>query len=240
MTFLAEVWSIVTDAAYWSGGGSIPVRTVQHMQLSLLAVAVATAIALPMGVAIGHLRRAEFVVVNTANIGRALPTFAIIALFWPFSIRWGWGIGFWPTALALFVLAIPPILTNAYVGVKQADADSLEAARGMGMSERQVLTSVELPLAAPLVLAGVRIALVQVVATATFAAVFGGGGLGRFIIDGFAVRNMPLVFVGALAVAVLAVVVEIVMGVVERVATPRAVSRPRDVAPELRAAVSDT
>jgi osmoprotectant transport system permease protein len=135
--------------------------------------------------------------------------------------------GFAPTTVALFLLSVPPILTNTYVGVQAVDADTIEAARGMGMTEREVLLQLELPLAVPLIMAGVRIAALTVVATATLAALIAGGGLGRYIIDGFAQGDQPQVLAGAALVAVLAIVTEIVFGLLERAVTPRTSSRAR-------------
>lgn len=209
----------------WAGQAGIGHRLVEHVEISMLSVAVSAVFALPVGLWIGHTKRGAFFVVSVANLGRAIPSFAILALALPFTIRLGLGLGFWPTVIALFLLGIPPILTNAYTGVANVDADVLESARGMGMRPRQVLFRVELPLAVPLILAGIRTAAVQVVATATLAALVAWGGLGRFIVDGFAVRDNIRIFGGAVLVALLAVATEVVFGSIERVMTPRTVSR---------------
>ena len=139
---------------------------------------IALAIALPLGLWLGHLHRGSFVAVNVANIGRALPSLAVIAIGIAFL-----GVGFTNIALALVVLAVPPILTNAYVAVDGVEADAVEAARGMGMTRWQIVRKVELPLALPLIFAGIRTAVVFVIATATIAAVAGGGGLGDIIVN---------------------------------------------------------
>ncbi len=221
MSVLEEVVRWLGDPANWSGDQGVPIRVLEHLRISAISVLAATAVALPLGLYIGHTRRGEVVAVSIANLGRAIPSFAILALAFPVSLRLGLGLSDWPAIAALFLLAIPPILTNSYVGVKGVDADTLEAARGMGMSEREVLRAIEAPLAAPLIVAGLRISAVQVVATATLAALVAGGGLGRFIVDGFKQGNDGMTQAGALLVALLAIVTELGFGVVERVAAPR-------------------
>jgi osmoprotectant transport system permease protein len=216
-----QLWGWLFDPANWSGSAGILFRTLEHVQISLLAVIAAALVALPVGLFIGHTRRAEFVTVTAANLGRAIPSFAIVALTFPIAVQLGWGLGFWPTLIALILLAIPPIITNTYVGVRDVDPDAVEAARGMGMSERDVLFSIELPLAAPLIVAGIRTSSVQVVATATLGALVAWGGLGRFIIDGFAQQNDGMLLGGAILVAALAIATEIGLGVVERMVNPR-------------------
>ena len=163
---------------------------------------------------------------SVANLGRAVPSFAILSIvfqimldYWP-TIAFGLG----PTVLAMILLAIPPILTNTYVGVQQVDRDTVEAARGMGMTGGQVLRRLEMPLAAPLIVTGIRTAAVQVIATATLAALIGGGGLGRFIVDGFAQGDDVMVVAGAILVALLAIVAEVVFGGFARLARPRLAS----------------
>ena len=229
--FFARVAEWFTEPGRWSGSAGIPNRLLEHVELSLLAVAVAAVIALPVGLWIGHSRRAEFLVVSVANVGRAIPTFGLLFIF---VLLFPLGLDL-PAALrpsilvALILLAIPPILTNTYVGIQSVDADTLEAARGMGMSEAQVLRRLEIPLGVPLILAGLRTAAVQVVATATLGAVVAGGGLGRYIVDGFALgaRGHPEVFGGAVLVAALAVVTELAFEALERWASPRTTSRAR-------------
>ncbi|MBI4259929.1 MAG: ABC transporter permease [Actinobacteria bacterium] len=215
------------DPANWSGANGIPTRFLEHVWMSGLSVGIAAALALPVGLFIGHTRRGAFLAISIGNLGRAIPSFAILALALPVTIRLGLGLGFWPTVIALVALAIPPILTNTYAGVAGVDDDTLEAARGMGMREGQLLRRIELPLAAPLVVAGLRTAAVQVVATATLAALVAWGGLGRYIVDGFAQRRNDRVLGGAILVAVLAIVTELVFGLVERAVRPRTESRER-------------
>jgi osmoprotectant transport system permease protein len=214
--FLGQVWDWFADPANWAGSFGIPARLAEHLRISAISVGIAAAIALPAAMAIGHIRRFEFLVVSIANLGRAIPSFGLLFLFVIL-----FGIGEEAVILAMILLAIPPILTNAYVGIQGVDPDTLEAARGMGMSEGGVLARIELPLAAPVIVAGLRTAAVQVVATATLAAVVGGGGLGRFITDGFATGDQPQVFAGAVLVALLALATELGFAILQRLVTPR-------------------
>jgi osmoprotectant transport system permease protein len=205
-----EVVAWLTDPAQWSGPDGIPVRTLQHLWYSLLATVLAAAIALPIGVFIGHTGRGALFAVNLTNLGRAIPSLGIIIL--AFFVA---GIGFIPVLVTLTVLAIPPIVTNSYIGVRSVDPDVREAAEGMGMRGRQVLWRVELPVAMPLIMAGIRTSAVQVVATATLAAYVGLGGLGRYLIDGLAQRDLAEVVGGAILVAVLSLLTELVLGRVQ-------------------------
>jgi osmoprotectant transport system permease protein len=224
MNALTEMVRWFGDSANWVGTAGVPTRLVEHIELSAAAVAIAGALALPFGLYIGHTGRGEFVAVSAANLGRAIPSFGILAFVFPFTLRYLPGFGFWPTLIAMFLLAIPPILTNTYVGIKNVDRDTVEAARGMGMSEGQILARIELPLAAPLVVAGLRTAAVQVIATATLGAFVAWGGLGRFIVDGFAQQDHGMILAGAVLVAALAIVAEISLAIVERAVTPRRTS----------------
>ncbi|MGH2747573.1 MAG: ABC transporter permease [Actinomycetota bacterium] len=222
MGVLGDALEWFFDPVRWSGEFGIPARLLEHLELSAFSLAAAALIALPLGVYIGHARRFEFVTISVANLGRAVPSFGILALALPVTIELGLGLGFWPAFIALWFLAIPPMLTNAHIAIKGVDADMVEAARGMGMSEREILSRTELPLGLPLIIGGVRTSAVQVVATATLAALVAGGGLGRFIIDGFAVRDNAQIFGGAVLVAGLAIVVDLALGVLERIARKRA------------------
>ena len=196
--------------------GLIGQRVVEHLRISAIALAIAALVALPVALWLGHTGQGGFIAINSSNVGRALPSLALIAIFvGPF------GLSDRTTIAALIALGIPPILTNAYTGLRAVDRDVVEAARGMGMSGAEILRAVELPLAAPVILAGVRTAAVQIVATATLGAVIAGGGLGRFIVDGFAVQQTPQILTGAITVALLAVAVEVALGAAERAATPR-------------------
>jgi osmoprotectant transport system permease protein len=210
MNVVNEVIAWLTDPAQWSGPDGIPVRTLQHLWYSLLATAIAAAIALPVGVFIGHTGRGAVIAINLTNLGRAIPSLGIIILM--FTI---FGFGIAPVLVTLFALAIPPIVTNSYIGVRSVDPDVREAAEGMGMRGRQVLWQVELPVAMPLIMAGVRTSTVQVVATATLAAFVGLGGLGRYLIDGLSQRDLAQVVGGAILVAVLALLTELALGRVQ-------------------------
>ena len=222
----------LADGERWSGRFGIPNRVLEHVEISAVAVLLALALALPLGILLGHLRRGGLVAVNLSNVARAVPSFALLVIALQI-----WGFGSTPTYVALVALAAPPILTNAYVAVSEVDADLLDAARGMGMSGPAVLWRVELPLAVPLMMAGIRTASVQVVATATLAAFIGEGGLGRYIVDGRAARDIPQLVGGAVLVALLSVVTELGLGVVQRVLTPRGLAaRPDETFAEAVAA----
>jgi osmoprotectant transport system permease protein len=210
MTVVNEVIAWLTDPAQWSGPDGIPVRTLQHLWYSLLATAIAGAIALPIGVFIGHTGRGAVFAINLTNLGRAIPSLGIIILVFTLV-----GFGIVPVLVALIALAVPPIVTNSYIGVRSVDRDVREAAEGMGMRGRQVLWEVELPVAMPLIMAGIRTSAVQVVATATLAAFVGLGGLGRYLIDGLSQRDLAQVVGGAILVAVLSLLTELGLGRVQ-------------------------
>lgn len=220
----------LADPAHWTGSDGIPVRLVEHLLLSGLSVLTAVVVALPLGAYIGHSGRFSLLVVTLSNVGRALPTLALLVIFFPFILRLGLGLGFWPTFLPLVLLGIPPILTNVYTSVAGTDRDAREAAYAMGMRGRQVLTGVELPLALPGIFAGVRVAAVQVIATATLGALVAGGGLGRYIIDGLARQDLPRVVVGATLVAILALAVDRALGALERRTAAPGASAPAGAA----------
>ncbi len=216
------------DPANWSGTSGIPNRLLEHVVLSGLAVVIAAAIAIPAGFLIGHTGRGAVATVAVGNLGRAIPSYALLVIFVPIL-----HIGFANALAALVLLAIPPILTNTYAGMRGVDRDMVEAGRGMGMSETGLLRVVELPLALPVVIAGLRVAAVAVVATATLAALVGGGALGRFIVDGFALRDQPQLVGGAILVAVLAVLTERAFTLLERLAiSPGLRPRREPQAPE--------
>ncbi len=225
MSFLSDVVAWFGTAAHWQGEAGVPHRLFEHVAMSAAAVVAAAAVSLPAGIWLGHRGRGGWLVLNLANVGRAIPSLAILALAQQALGLSGWpGFGARPALVALFALAVPPLLSNAYVGVREVDADVREAARGMGMTAGQVLSRVELPLALPLVMAGVRTAAVQVVATATLAALTAWGGLGRFIVDGFAQRDDVQVFAGALLVASLAILTELALAAVQRLVVPAGLS----------------
>jgi osmoprotectant transport system permease protein len=194
--------------------GLILEKTWEHVEMSATAMAVAILVALPLGLWLGHLHRGSFVAINLANIGRALPRLAVIAIGITFL-----GVGFTNIVVALVVLAIPPILTNAYVAVDEVETDAVEAARGMGMTRWQIIRRVELPLALPLIFAGIRTAVVFVVATATIAAVAGGGGLGDIIVNQ-AAYGLEGVVGAAICVSLLALAADVLLGFLQRALTP--------------------
>lgn len=234
---MSALWDFVTDPVNWSGSDGIPQRVLEHLQLSASSVLIALVPAVLLGVYIGHTRRFEFLTITIANLGRALPSFAVLAFFFPIQLRLGLGLSSWATVVALVLLAIPPIVTNTYVGVRDVDPDTLEAARGMGMSEGEILRKIEVPLAAPLLVAGIRLSAVQVVATATLAALVAGGGLGRYIVDGFALgvvsdTGRSKLLAGAILVALMAVLTDASLAFVERWVSPRTARRGRPVVPE--------
>jgi len=195
--------------------GLLADKTVEHLELSGATIGVALLVAIPLGVTLGHLHRGSFVAINVGNIGRALPSLALLAFGLPI-----FGITFTNVLVALTVLAVPPMLTNAYTAVAGVEPDAVEAARGMGMSPFQVLTRVELPLALPLIFAGIRTSSVYVVATATIAAIAGGGGLGDIIVNQASYRVAGVVG-AALCVCALAFAVDGIFAAVQRVVTPR-------------------
>lgn len=213
MDFLGDVGDWFGDGSHWTGNDGVVHRLSEHVQISIVSIIAAALIALPIGFLIGHVRKGGLVAVNVSNIGRALPSFALLILMVQiFGLGETSGslafIGSFPTFIVLVALAIPPMLTNTYVGMASVDPEVREAARGMGMSGHQLLRGVEVPIALPLVWAGIRTAAIAVVATATLAAYTGWGGLGRFIIDGLSTQDNVQVFAGALLVALLAIVFE--------------------------------
>jgi len=189
-------------------------KTGEHLELSCAALGIALLLALPLGLWLGHLHRGLFLAASVSNVGRALPSLVLIAV--GLTIL---GIGFWNNTAALVVLAVPPILTNAYFAIDGVDRDAVEAARGMGLTERQVLLQVELPLGLPLVIAGIRIAAIFVIATATIAAIAGGGGLGEIIVNQ-ASYGLAGVVAASLCVSALAFLAALLLALVRRAASP--------------------
>ncbi|MFI0981038.1 ABC transporter permease [Streptomyces sp. NPDC021093] len=215
MNTLTAAWDWLSSAAHWNGDGGIWSRLGEHLFLTVVCLLLSCLIALPVALVLGHLGKGGALAVNISNVGRAVPTFAVLVLLLltPLGTK-----GEWPTIIALVLFAVPPLLTNAYVGMRGVDQDTVRAARGMGMTGRQLLFHVELPLALPLIMTGVRIAAVQLVATATLAALAGGGGLGRIITAGFNLASTPQVVAGAVLVAVFALLVEGLFEVAQRLA----------------------
>lgn len=211
-----SVWSWLTTAASWQGEDGIVHRLWQHVWLSGVSVLVACLIALPLGIWLGHLGRGGAVAINLANVGRAIPTLGVIILFAVSPL----GLNTWTLIATLVVFAAPPILANAYVGVATVNRDAKESARGMGMSGGQVLRRVEVPLALPLIAAGIRTSTLQVVATATLAGYTGNGTLGQIVFRGFNINLDYLVVGGAILVAALALITELMLGLLQRAVTP--------------------
>jgi osmoprotectant transport system permease protein len=199
------------DPANWTGSGGVPTRLVEHLGYVALAMIIALVIALPVGAWVGHTGRGGFLVVGSANALRALPTLGVlILLVAPF------GLSIIGPLIALVVLAIPPLLAGTYAGVRNVDPAVVDAAHGMGMRGPEVLWRVELPNALPLIIGGVRSAVLQVISTATIAAYVGLGGLGRFIFDGLAQRDFPQMIGGSLLVALLAIIVDLLLAALQK------------------------
>jgi osmoprotectant transport system permease protein len=217
----------IADPAHWSGPNGIPVRVEQQVLLSVVALAVASLIAVPVGLRVGHTHRWERLSLAVSNVGRAIPTFAVLSLSFLVIVNvWPkYAFGFWPTVVALVLLGIPPILVNTILGVRGVDADTVEAARGMGMTGKEVLMGLEIPLAMPLIVTGTRIAALQIVSTATLSALIGGGTLGRYIVDGAAQQDAAQLVAGAILVATLALVTEALFSILARASAPRLTSR---------------
>ncbi|WP_248958078.1 ABC transporter permease [Sphaerisporangium perillae] len=209
------------NPANWSGPGGIPARLLEHVEFSLVALILSMIIAIPLGLLIGHTGRGAVLVVVTANAARALPTLGLVVLI---VLLVGVGTT-WPVLIPLVALAIPPILVNTYEGIRGVDEDLRDAAYGMGLRGGQVLMKVLVPVALPLILLGLRVAAIQVVATATVAAYVGLGGLGRYIIDGLATKDFPSTIGGAVLVAVLALIVQLAFSLLQRVMVSPGVSR---------------
>ncbi|MCZ4099541.1 ABC transporter permease [Streptomyces sp. So13.3] len=204
MNAVSGAWDWLNDSANWNGTDGVWHRLGEHVYFTVVCLALACLIALPIAIVLGHLGKGGALAVNISNVGRAVPTFAILVL-----LMFAMGSGTdWPTIIALVLFAVPPLMTNAYVGMREADRDVVEAARGMGMTGSQLMFRIELPLAFPLIWTGVRSAAVQVVATATIAAMAGGGGLGRIITAGFNRQITAQVVAGAVLVAGLALLIE--------------------------------
>lgn len=206
------MWQYLTDSYNWSGPEGIWARIIEHLWYTFAALGLSVVIALPIGLRIGHTRRGAFVAINSGNAARALPSLGLLML----AVLLTNNIGFLPVLIALVALGIPPILASAYAGVSGVDPDTIDAARGMGMTGREILTKVEIPIALPLIISGVRSAALQIVSTATIAALVSLGGLGRYVIDGLKLRDFPQMFTGALLVALLALLIDAMFALIGR------------------------
>ncbi|MEW9556095.1 ABC transporter permease [Nonomuraea sp. NPDC050783] len=205
----------------WSGSGSIPVRLLEHLEFSALALVLAALVAVPLGLLIGHTGRGEVVVVVSANLARALPTLGLLVMF---VLLLG-SASIWPVIIPLVLLSVPPILVNTFEGIKGVDPELRDAAYGMGLRGGQVLTRVLVPVALPLILLGCRLSAIQVVATTTVAAYTGLGGLGRYVIDGFATKDYASVVGGSVLIVLFALVVQVLFALAQRVTVSPGVSQ---------------
>lgn len=226
----SQMWDYLGSDAAWSGRNGLPSLLWAHLQLSLTALVVAAVVALPPAIVLGHVKRGALLAVSVVNIGRAVPSFAVIALLLPFSLRWGFGLGFWPTLVALVLLAIPPIFTNTYTGVRDVPAEAVEAARGMGMQSGELVRKVEVPVALPLILTGLRVSAMQIVATATLGALVGYRCLGTPIVAGFTKSDKGSLLAASILVAILALLTDGAFAISQRWLVPwrSARSRPLD------------
>ncbi|MER7198359.1 ABC transporter permease [Streptomyces sp. CB01635] len=217
MSAISGAYDWLTTGSNWQGDKGVWHRLAEHLYFSGVTLAVSCLIALPLALWLGHIGKGGGLAVNISNAGRAVPTLAVLVLLTltPLGRH-----GDLPTFIALVLFAVPPLLTNAYIGMREVDRAVVEAARGMGMSGGQVFRRVELPLAYPMVMTGIRLAAVQVIATATLAAMAGKGGLGRIITAGFNLQDTPQVVAGAVLVALLALLVEGVLAGAGRVLNP--------------------
>jgi osmoprotectant transport system permease protein len=232
MELVGEVAAWLTDPASWSGNNGIGARLWEQVALSAAALAAAMAIALPAGLAIGHTGRGAVLVIWIANIGRAVPSLGWIGIWFPIVLALHTGeSGFWTAVVALTLLAIPPMVTNTYAGLSEVDRELIEAGRGMGMREGQLLRAVEVPLALPVIMAGIRISATQTVATATLAAVVSGGTLGVIIIQGINGGRDDRLVGAALVVAALTLLTEGIFTLLERLAARRQVAGLRRQVP---------
>ncbi|MER6091259.1 ABC transporter permease [Streptomyces bluensis] len=220
MNILHFVNAFFSDSARWHGYDGIPTRVAEHIEYSLLALVIAAAIGLPVGLVTGHTGRGGNTLAFIATAARALPSFGLLVLLFVLM-----GLGMLPVMIPLVVLAVPPILVTTYEAVRSVDPSPVDAARGMGMPESRVLFQVELPEALPLILGGLRSAAIQIVSTATIAAYVSFGGLGRYIVDGLYQRDYEKVVGGATLTALLALVTLAVFWAVSRVAVSPGVRR---------------
>jgi len=224
----------LSDSAHWQGYDGILRRVTEHMEYAVVALLIAALVAIPLGMYIGHTGRGRFLVVNAVGSARAIPSLGLLflAVLW-LGPKFHGDLAFLaPTGLVLVVLAIPPMLSGTYAGIGGVDPAARDAAKGMGMRGTEALRHVEIPCALPLIFSGIRSAMLQVIATATIAAVVSLGGLGRLLIDGLAVRDTPQTASGAILVAVLALIVDLTLALVQRlVVSPGLTGRYRKVPP---------
>jgi osmoprotectant transport system permease protein len=226
---LGQLLGWLTDPLHWQGPNGIPARVSEHVVISAISLLIAAVIALPVGAWIGHTGRWTWLAIGSANVWRALPSLAVIAIVLPITAALDPQAGFlfYPTVVAMVVLAVPPILVNTYTGLDGVERELVEAGRGQGMSEGQLFSRLELPLAMPVIVTGVRSGAVQIVATATLGAIFGFGALGRYLVDGIAQRDGGQILGGVVLVAALVLATELAFALIQRLLTPAAL-RARD------------
>ncbi len=228
MTTWESVQEFLSEPTTWSGPDSIWARLGEHIWVSVAAVMISALLVMPLAVWLGHIRRGSGLATAVINIGRAVPSFGILAVAFLILVEMGAGVGEpWAVLVALIALAAPPMFTNTVAGIQAVEPATVESARGMGLTEREVVTGVELPLSMPLMMEGLRIAFVQVIATATLGALVAWGGLGRYIVDGFARQDMGRLIVGAVLVGALAITAELGLSALQRSTAPRGSRRAR-------------
>jgi osmoprotectant transport system permease protein len=228
---MPDIFGFFADPANWDGPRGIPWRIVEHVLLSGLAIFIGAAIALPVGLYIGHTGRGAGLAINLANIGRAVPSYAILVMVLPVALALApvigyppaLGLNFLPIIIAMILLSIPPMLVNTYAGLRAVDRDLIEAGRGMGLRESEILRRIEIPIASPIIIGGIRTATLQVIATLTIGAILSGGGLGRFIFDGLnqGLAGRSSIYAGAILVTLLALSVDLVLAIIQRLLVPR-------------------
>ena len=220
MNLFAQAFAWIFDPGHWSAGPDISGHLLEHLGVSGLCVLIAVVIALPVGIAIGHTGRGRGAAILISNVARALPTLGLLSILILLL-----GIGVLPIAIVLVILAIPPMLAGAYAGVETVDRQTIDAARALGMTEAQIILRVEVPLALPLLIGGLRATALQVIATLGIASAFAFGGLGIYLINGLAQADYVQLLAGAILITALALIVDGILAVVQRVAVPRGVSR---------------
>jgi osmoprotectant transport system permease protein len=226
MNLLLEAVAWILDPANWTGAGSIPERIGQHLAISATVLLIAALIALPIGLLVGHTGRGKELAVTVSGGLRALPTLGLLTL-----LALSLGIGLQAPIIALVVLALPPLLAGAYAGLESVDRRTIDAARAMGMRERQIIGKVEVPLGLPIIVGGIRSATLQIVATATLAAYIANEGLGRFIFSGLKTHDYAEMLGGSILVILLALVIDGVFAITQRLVVPAGVraSRTREL-----------
>jgi osmoprotectant transport system permease protein len=225
VNFFVEAFAWLADPVHWTGADGIPTRLGQHLWYSALSVVIASVIAIPVGYLIGHTGRGRSIAVSISGGARALPSFGVITL-----IALSVGIGLTAPIISFVILAVPSVLAGAYSGFEAVDRKTVDAARAVGMTEWQIMAKVEMPLGLPLLIGGIRSAVLQVVATATLATFVGAGGLGSYIITGLRANDYPKMLAGSILVIALAVVLEVLFSIVQRLVVPAGVTagRPSD------------